>query len=145
MTNNLILDSARPQRTPVSRLAAWFTALFSHGRDRRSAPRSCLLDLCAYYWEGGVSSAHEILNISETGVYIATPAHWYPGTVIELTIQKGPCTEDGPPPGPDSVLRVPSRVVRCDPDGAGVRFVYAGAPARRRVREFLEAMHEGGR
>jgi Flp pilus assembly protein TadG len=132
-------DSGRPPRKPASRLAARFAAWLSHGQDRRSGPRTPIPMLCAYYWEGGLSTPHKVLNVSETGAYIATPARWYLGTVIELTIQK----ETGAGEallGPHSVLRVPSRVVRCDPDGTGVRFVYSRSRARRHVREFLAAM-----
>lgn len=112
------------------------------GRNRRSAPRFSIPALFAYYWDGGVARAHEVLNISETGAYFNAPL-CYPGTIIELTLQTNPHGTNGAGPTP-GVLRVPARVVRFDPGGLGVQFVYAYPSQRKEMQTFLGAVRAEG-
>jgi hypothetical protein len=140
----LVSDSDRPAQRPAAlpaaRVRGWFRGL----RDTRRAPRSSDPMVCAFYWSGGAPRPHEALNISEAGAYFRTTERWYPGTIIELTLQRSPGTGNGNGGVPQkTALRVLSQVVRSDAGGMGVRFMYTQPDQRQSVRRFLTAMRSG--
>jgi hypothetical protein len=116
----------------------WAAKLRQRLKDRRKDPRKSNPEVHAYYWDGGVPAPHSVVNISESGAYSKGGA-WYPGTIIEVTLQRSAGGANGSP-DPQSSLRIPCQVVRCGPDGIGLRFLHHAPQDRTRVRKFLEAV-----
>ena len=118
----------------LARIARRFRAV----RDRRLASRCAVPGLVAYYWEGGTPEPHGVLNLSNNGAYISTPRQWYPGTVVELTLQKA--VEGGEPPESRLAVHLPCRVVRCGEGGVGVRFLFTSQVQRIGVKRLVAAI-----
>ncbi len=91
-------------------------------REERRAPRIPVPGLVGYFFTGGKSEPHQILNISVMGFYMKTDQRWMPGTVIRVTLQM--IDSDGSNPG--DTITVLSRVVNWDDDGGGFEFVLPG-------------------
>jgi hypothetical protein len=87
--------------------------------DPRRAPRDTSPRLAAYYWTGAAPEAHNIRDISSTGLYVVTEERWYPGTLVLMTLQR---TDDGEEVTERSVA-VLSRAVRWGEDGVGLQFI----------------------
>ena len=87
--------------------------------DPRKAPRDAASGLAAYYWNGATPKAHNIRDISSTGLYLVTEERWYPGTLVLMTLQN---TVRGEESGERSIA-VHSRAVRWGADGVGLQFV----------------------
>jgi len=121
----------------AARARGWFRVL----GDRRRKRRSAISGVVAYYWEGGAPESHQVRNLSKSGAYIATRKGWYPGTIIELTIQQ----ESQDNGKPRHAVRLSIRVVRCDAEGAGVRFLYTSPAERTALRKLLSAAKAGRR
>ena len=66
------------------------------------------------------------------GAFIVTSEKWYPGTIINLTLQRGSQVTRG-----DETLPLRSRVVTPGPDGARVQFLYLNRREREAARKFL--------
>ena len=62
--------------------------------------------LAAYYWTGAAPAAHNIKDISSSGLYVVTEERWYPGTLVMMTLQK---TSDGE----ESVEKFPLGALPC--------------------------------
>jgi len=116
----------------------WLRRLWSMGK----APARKPPQVCAYYWEGGSPQSHEVVKISETGAYLKTSKPWDTATIIELTLQPALANGNGAEE-PKHFVRLSSQVVRSDPDGIGVRFLYARREEREGVRRFLSAVKAG--
>jgi hypothetical protein len=125
----------------VDPIKNWFKRLWS--TDARKARRQSAPRLAAYYWNGSAPSAHDIRDVSSTGLYLLTEDRWYPGTLILMTLQDIDDTENGEKP----VISVKVRAVRWGTDGVGLQFVLAedalddeGASEanKRRLERFLE-------
>jgi hypothetical protein len=86
---------------------------------RPAAQRHSKPGLVAYYWTGGPPQAHEVVNISATGLYVRTREHWLPDTVILMTLQRIGSSPDNP----EDSVSVLSKVIRQDEDGVGLEFV----------------------
>jgi hypothetical protein len=86
--------------------------------DPRKALRQALPGLEAYFWTGGAPKAHAILNISTTGLYVATEERWYPGTLIQMTLKKA--AQDT---SPESSITLQAKANRWGNDGVGLSFV----------------------
>ena len=95
-------------------------SLFSD-RERRTAERRALPGLVAFYWDGGTPIAHDVQEISSTGLYLLTDQRWYPGTVIAMTLQWIPAKDSDP----DRSIAVQVRAIRHGADGVGLAFVAA--------------------
>jgi hypothetical protein len=87
-------DQSGPDRPPapiafgkkrVDPIRNWFKRLWSS--DDRKARRQPAPRLAAYYWSGSAPSAHDIRDVSSTGLYLLTEDRWYPGTLILMTLQ----------------------------------------------------------
>ncbi len=136
--------SDQPPPAVSTRTPTWLRKWFSSILDRRDAKRMPVPGLAAYYWEGGVSNPHPVANLSSSGAFILTDTRWYPGTIVEMTLQRlEPLAESGEANGRFSV-HIPCRVIRSGPDGAGVRFLYADPASRKKIRGVLEPRRRGG-
>jgi PilZ domain-containing protein len=98
-----------------------FTRWLRETDERRRSARHGEPDLVAY--GGLLASPCEICNISSTGIHVRTPERWYPGTRIQLTLDRKQL--DKHIHGPESI-RVYCDVVWSDRDGVGLRFVSPG-------------------
>jgi PilZ domain len=129
---------------PVSR---WFEWLSS--RERRRAKRQDSPHLVAHYWDGAAPSAHEVRDISSTGLYLLTDERWYPGTVVTMSLQKA----DAADTDPDRSIMVNAKVVRSGADGVGLSLILPEKPPssgtgsfgisgadRRSFRRFLDRL-----
>ena len=104
--------------------------------ERRRASRSQVPELFVYYWTGGVSPPHRVLDVSEIGACFETKDRWPAGTIMEMTLQRM-LGADGSPADPDTSLRVVCKVVRSSPGRLGVMFIYKRRQEILRVRKFL--------
>jgi hypothetical protein len=86
--------------------------------DPRKALRQALPGLEAYFWTGGAPKSHAILNISTTGLYVATEERWYPGTLIQMTLKKA-----AQGTSPESSITLQAKANRWGNDGVGLSFV----------------------
>ncbi len=116
--------------------------------DPRKAPREPAPGLAAYYWTGGPPQAHEIRDISSTGLYVVTEERWYPGTLILMTLQN---TAFGAEVA-ERTICVHSRAVRWGKDGVGLQFVLQknddptmGAADRKALDRFLQRLRKSQR
>ncbi len=132
------LDPARKPATPrLGRLGRW---LFSEPSDPRSA-RQPVAGLVAHFFTGGAPQAHEIRDVSATGLYVVTKERWYPGTVIRMTLTK-PGTGQNPA---ERSITVHAQAVRWGNDGVALQFV-AETPTKqgRSQASLLEAVDSAG-
>ena len=101
---------------------AWLESVFWRrlmGQERRSAKRHVLSWLVAYYWDGGRPLSHGVRDISLTGMYLLTADRWYPGTVIQITLQ-----ETHPPEvNAQRWILVHAKIVRQGSDGVSLAFL----------------------
>jgi hypothetical protein len=88
-------------------------------KERRRADRLPSPKLGAYYWTNAAPKAHEIRDISSTGLYLLTDERWYPGTLVMVTLQK----KQAPGADPEPSLSVQSKAVRWGADGVGLEFI----------------------
>jgi hypothetical protein len=96
----------------------WFTnLLLGKPADPRKALREPLPGLIAYFFTGGAPAAHEVRDISVTGMYIITDEGWYPGTVVRVTLT------DRDHPTNDRTFTVNAKAVRRGKDGVGLEFI----------------------
>ena len=112
------LEAAAEPKKPVDRFFRWlYPALYDH--NRRTAERHSSEGLVAYDFAGDAPRMHEVVDLSDNGLYLRTQERWEPGTLISLTLQ---------PAGPfevESSLRVEfdCGVVRVGADGVGLSIV----------------------
>ena len=98
-----------------------------------------------YYWEGAASAPRGVRNLSVTGAEIVTPDRWYPGTIINLTLQSGGQAE-GDGAATCKALSMRSKVVAHSRDGVRLEFLYLNQQEREAARGFLAALRmENGR
>ena len=139
------LGASPPSETDVwkKRLGprSWLTNLLRRDPvDPRKAQREALRGLIAYYFTGGTPVAHEVRDISPTGVYIVTDERWYPGTVVRVTLT------DRHDPTADRTITVNATAVRFGNDGVGLEFVLEnddqrGAGINQRLERTLGVTH----
>jgi PilZ domain-containing protein len=101
----------------MSSLGVWLKELLS--RERRGAERRNSTSLVAYFWDGGAPAAHAIRDVSTAGLYLLTPHRWYPGTMIEMTLQKKGVLNNEK----DRAIKITAKVIRHGADGVGFAFV----------------------
>jgi hypothetical protein len=109
----LVQPGVKSEKPPKS----WLERFWSP--DPRRAPRDPSPRLAAYYWTGAAPAAHNIRDISSSGLYVVTEERWYPGTLVLMTLQR---TDDGDEVTERSVA-VLSRAVRWGEDGVGLQFI----------------------
>jgi Flp pilus assembly protein TadG len=69
--------------------------------------------------------AHDIRDISSTGLFLLTEQRWYPGTLVMLSLQRvGVANTD-----PDRSIMVNAKVIRLGTDGVGLELIMPEKPA----------------
>jgi len=138
----LIQPDMEDPRPPRGWLERWWSP------DPRKAPREAAPGLAAYYWTGGPPEAHEIRDISSTGLYVVTEERWYPGTLVLMTLQNTAFGEEVA----ERTICVHSRAVRWGKDGVGLQFVLQktddpsmGAADRKALDRFLQRLRKSQR
>jgi Flp pilus assembly protein TadG len=63
--------------------------------------------------------AHDVRDISSTGLYLLTEQRWYPGTLVKISLQRNGVTDTDP----DRSITVSGKVVRSGADGVGLSLV----------------------
>jgi hypothetical protein len=122
--------AAKPAETPVeaqpwmkqpSKPKNWLLRWFSREtpQDPRKVQRIALPGMIAYFWDGGAPRAHEIRNISDTGLYVVTNERWYPGTLVQMTLKK--TGSNGAKV--EATISLMARANRWGNDGVGLGFV----------------------
>jgi hypothetical protein len=137
----------QPEMTEVRPPRGWLERWWSP--DPRKAPREQAPGLAAYYWTGGPPEAHQIKDISATGLYVVTEERWYPGTLVLMTLQN---TAAGPEVA-ERTICVHSRAVRWGKDGVGLQFVLQdncddpsmAAADRKALERFLQRLRKEGK
>jgi Uncharacterized ACR, COG1430 len=94
----------------------------------RKAARESLPGLTAYFWTGGTPIAHDIQDVSATGLYVITDERWYPGTVIRMTLT------DSTEPTAERSITVNATAMRWGNDGVGLQFVLKNQGDQRHVQ-----------
>jgi hypothetical protein len=114
----------------------FFKSLFgkSDSKERRRSDRTELPQLAVFYWDGAAPKAHNIRDISPSGLYLLTEDRWYPGTLVMMTLQNNERLEDGS----EQTIAVQARAVRWGEDGVGLAFVLPDAKNSRHGREVME-------
>jgi PilZ domain-containing protein len=111
-----IATQSRSSKPPRNWLDRWFSP---DPADKRKSPRTLSPGLFAFFWTGGPPLAHRIRDISATGMYVVSQEHWYPGTLVRITLA---AAESGEQSATNSVT-VLARAVRDGNDGIGLEFV----------------------
>lgn len=114
-------DLAEEKPSLKLRLLRWLFQVPA-STDQRRGERRPAPDLIAYYWNGGTPKAHQLGNVSQSGLYLLTEERWLPGTCFVMTLQKKRDSEITT----EEISRVESRVVRWGDDGIGFEFVRSG-------------------
>lgn len=125
-------EEKQPWRKPESR--NWFTRLvLGDPVDPRRAPREPLPGLVAYFFTGGTPVAHQVRDISTTGMFIVTSERWYPGTVVRITLT------DRHNPVVERSITVNAKSARWGSDGVGLEFLLEGTDRRKsKVAEHMD-------
>jgi PilZ domain len=109
----------------------WFEELLV--QNQRRAARYAAPRLVAYYWDGGAPVAHCVRDISVSGLFLLTVQRWYPGTIVDLTLQRMDKIEEGT----TKSIRVRARVTRSTDEGVGFRFIVPDREASRQLRRYV--------
>ena len=104
----------------------WQRLLTPDPPDLRNNSRERLPGLTAYFWTGGVPVAHDIQDVSPTGLFVVTEERWYPGTVIRMTLT------DSSEPTAERSITVNATAVRWGNNGVGLQFVVNDGKSGRR-------------
>ncbi|MGA2558226.1 MAG: PilZ domain-containing protein [Terracidiphilus sp.] len=139
-----LMGLIQPEMTDVRPPRGWLERWWSP--DPRKAPREASPGLAAYYWTGGPPEAHQIKDISATGLYVVTEERWYPGTLVLMTLQDSGAGEEVK----ERTICVHSRAVRWGKDGVGLQFVLQkdpgdptmGAADRKALDKFLQRLRK---
>jgi hypothetical protein len=139
----LIQPEMKNVRPPRGWLERWWSP------DPRKAPREQAPGLAAYYWTGGAPAAHQIKDISSTGLYVVTEERWYPGTLVLMTLQNNAFGDEVE----ERTICVHSRAIRWGKDGVGLQFVLqqeskdlaVAAADRKALDRFLERLRKSQR
>ena len=124
----------------TSRIKRWWAEMADE-----PLPDAIASSVFVYYWEGAASTPHGVQNLSVTGVEIVSSDNWYPGTIINLTLQYGAQTA-GNGAATCKALSMRSKVVAQSRDGVRLEFLYLNQQEREAARRFLAALRtEGGR
>jgi hypothetical protein len=103
--------------------------------ERRRAERRVLPGLVAYYWDGGAPVAHNIRDISSTGLFLLTEQRWYLGTLMMITLQNNDIAKAEP----HHLIMVQAKVVQVGTDGVGFAFVPVAASKNNQVAQSAES------
>lgn len=137
------VDEPGPQQVKPAK--SWWQRLLAPAEPPlpRKTARETLPGLIAYFWTGGTPVAHEIQDVSSTGLYVVTEERWYPGTVIRMTLTD--CTE----PTAERSITVNVASIRWGNDGVGLRFVFDedqnphDGVNRKQLDQFMQRLRNG--
>lgn len=142
--------SRQPAKSPLGLLGRW---LFPGDGDPRKRARRPVDGLVAHFFTGGAPVAHEVRDVSPTGLYVVTSERWYPGTLIRMTLTR---QGKGQEPTKRSIT-VLAKSVRWGNDGVGLEFVVEATKSRNGqpsaldgadsevLAHFLKSLGEGNR
>jgi len=117
-----------PQNNDILKSKSWLQRLLSSDpRQPRKNARQMVSGLAAYFWTGATPRPHTIRDISPTGLYVVTEERWYPGTLIQMTLQKIGTGR----PKTDLSIALMARALRWGNDGVGLEFVVQSRPNHR--------------
>ena len=125
--------SRQPAKKPFGILGKW---LFPDPPDPRKTSRLPVAGLVAHFFTGGAPQAHEIRDMSLTGLYVVTTERWYPGTLIRMTLTR----QDTGLSISDRSITIQAKSVRWGNDGVGVEFVFAPPKSKRDPRSPLDTV-----
>ena len=104
------------------------------------------IPLVVVYSYAGTPEAHSVKEVDREGAFVVTKDTWYPGTIVTMVFQYDPkylqvvqIAGD-----PKAALEMRAKLMRFQPDGVGVRFIYLNKQERRRFKSFLEGAEVRG-
>jgi uncharacterized protein len=108
----------------------WWQKLFPDEpeEDDRKAPRLALPGLVAYFFTGGAPVAHEVINISTSGLYVRTSERWYKGTVVRITL-----TDEREPTSERSIT-LHGMAARLTAEGVALQYIVEPEHERQRIK-----------
>ncbi len=115
----------------TSRIKRWWA-----GVTDEPLPDAIASSVFVYFWEGTASVPHGVQDLSVKGAEMFTSDKWYPGTIINLTLQCGGQTA-GDGATTCKALSMRSRVVAHSQDGVRLEFLYLSQQEREAARKFL--------
>lgn len=119
-------SAIEPAQRSVKPVKSWLQRLlFPDPPESRKAPREALPGPAAYFFTGGVPVAHDVREISRTGMYVVTTERWYPGTVVTMTLT------DRRQPTVERSIILNATVVHWGNDGVGLAFLVRDDKDRR--------------
>jgi|SRR5690349_8093036 hypothetical protein len=122
----------------TSRIKRWFAEL-----SEESLPDAVASSVFAYYWEGAAPVPHGVQNLSVKSAQILTTDKWYPGTIVNLTLQCGGQAAGEGGAARCRALAVRSKVVAHSRDGVRVEFMYLNQQEREAAGKFLAELRVG--
>jgi Flp pilus assembly protein TadG len=122
----------------LAKMKRW---LLQEDEDPRRAARLRQPELVVHYWGGTAPGYREVRDISDSGAYIYTAEHWYPGTIIRVVFQTQRMTvvDEGGRQADGSIC-INCRVVRHGEDGVAVDFLYRSKTEQRDFQAFLKSL-----
>jgi c-di-GMP-binding flagellar brake protein YcgR len=125
-----------------------FSNVFKGGlqrfQDRRRAARIVEPAVVAYYWDGSVPLPHRVRDISRAGIYLYTGERWYPGTILNLTLDTEQIgTGEMAANTPVESITLWSKVVRHGSDGVGLEFILVKPDDREKLVHLLGVAKRG--
>lgn len=111
---------------------------------RKNSPMS--IPLVVVYSYAGTPEPHPVKEVDREGAFVVTKDTWYPGTIVTMVFQYDPnylqvVQIAG---NPKAALEMRAKLMRFEPDGVGVRFLYLNKQERRRFKSFLEGAEVRG-
>jgi hypothetical protein len=104
-------------------------------RERRRSERIQPDEVFASYWTGGRPSPQPVRDLSLTGAQIETADHYYPGTLIYLSLDCGGPENSA---GAEDSFGIWARAVRQVSDGICVDFVFEDRQELEEFRRFVK-------
>jgi len=106
-------------------------------KDRRRASRIQTQGLSAHYWTGGIPQPRDVRDIGVFGACIVAPDVFYPGTLVQITLENRAVLQDD---GKNTHISVVGRVCRKTDDGFCVAFLFGALSERGQLRDFLQGV-----
>jgi Flp pilus assembly protein TadG len=103
----------------------------------KALPEDVSNSVVAYYWDGAAPAPHQVRNLSAYGADIVTVEKWYPGTMIQLTLQHGVHVNGTGGEAANLAVSVRTRVVAQNADGVRVHFMCLNNQERHALCKFL--------
>ena len=100
-------------------------------------PEDVTNSVVAYYWDGAAPAPHTVRNLSACRADIVTVEKWFPGTMIQLTLQHGEHVNGTGGEAANLAVSVRTRVVAQNADGVRVQFMCLNNQERHALRKFL--------